>query len=214
MIRAVTALVGRLADQTTPSTFNPWRDSCSLLDLEPRESAAQRSLRLIQHLTCPDARLILVGEAPGYQGCRYSGIPFVSERLLMEGAIPRVQRTGRITRRRLPFSEPSATIVWSALDTLGLKDHTILWNTFPFHPYYEHASLTNRKPYPREVKMGVEPLEALIAIHSGARVVPIGRVAEELLRSMGIHCENYVRHPANGGARLFREGLERIVSNV
>lgn len=61
-----------------PGLFNPWWERC------PKDSAnngpGHRLARLEAHLDC-EARWILVGEAPGYQGCRYSGIAFTSERI-------------------------------------------------------------------------------------------------------------------------------------
>ena len=97
-----------------PGLFNPWTDHCAR-DLAPGSAPIERLRRLGAHLDCA-ARLILVGEAPGYQGCRYSGIAFTSERLLCEGAIPRLApEPARLTDRSRPFSEPSATIAGGVL---------------------------------------------------------------------------------------------------
>lgn len=68
--------------------FNPWADHCPYETDDDGPNA--RLARLSRHLDCNPA-FILVGEAAGYQGCRYSGIAFTSERLLIEltpGAFP------------------------------------------------------------------------------------------------------------------------------
>ena len=70
-----------------PTLFNPWRDHCS--QDEPWNGPDAKLARLEAHLAC-DPEFILCGEAAGYQGCRYSGIAFTSERLLWEGKIPRL----------------------------------------------------------------------------------------------------------------------------
>lgn len=57
--------------------FNPWGTNCEF-DAEPNASR-KRKQRLSSHLACPDPVLILIGEAPGFRACRYSGIPFTSE---------------------------------------------------------------------------------------------------------------------------------------
>jgi len=44
-----------------------------------------------------------------------------------------------------------------------------------------------------------------------AKVVAVGRKAEKSLKTMDIRAE-YVRHPANGGATKFAQGLELLVS--
>lgn len=189
--------------------FNPWADQC-VHDTEIN-GPKQRRIRLAQHLDC-QASLILVGEAPGYQGCRYSGVGFTSERLLLDGAIPRVERpTGRLTSRHIPFSEPSATIVWAQLQKLGVHETTILWNALQLHPYREGLPWSNRTPTKAELTMGHAAMQLLRRAFPQAKIVTIGRNAERLLADTGIVAEAAVRHPANGGAKLFAEGLAQVV---
>ena len=189
--------------------FNPWADQC-VHDTEIN-GPKQRRIRLAQHLDC-QASLILVGEAPGYQGCRYSGVGFTSERLLLDGAIPRVERpAGRLTSRHIPFSEPSATIVWAQLKKLGVHETTILWNALQLHPYREGSPWSNRTPTKAELTMGHAAMQLLRLAFPQAKIVAIGRNAERLLADTGIVAEAAVRHPANGGAKLFAEGLAQVV---
>src|SRR5882757_784285 len=106
-----------------PHTFNPWTDLDPTTDLD-RKAPAQRLARLTRHFACKP-QYILVGEAPGYQGCKVSGIPFTSERLMMEGTIARIDpQERRLSTRPRPWSEPSATIVWGTLHALGIADQT------------------------------------------------------------------------------------------
>ncbi len=199
--------------ETLPSgmdgLFNPWRDRC------PHDAAgngpAEKLNRLALHLDC-DPEFILAGEAPGYQGCRYSGIAFTSERLLGEGAIPRISAsTGRLSTRRLPFSEPSATIVWKTLYRLGIAEQTLLWNAMQLHPYRMDNLWSNRTPTPDEIKLGEPALRILIETFPAARIVAVGKKSEGLLRDMGIPIAGSVRHPANGGATQFAAGLKDLM---
>ena len=125
------------------------------------------------------ARILLVGEAPGYRGARVSGIPFTSERQL-SGTGP---------------AEATATIVHRVLRELGLDDDVLLWNIVPTHP---GTASSNRRPAAAEVSAGLRFVEALA---EGRRVVPVGRIAERALGAPGI------RHPAHGGGPAFRSGL-------
>jgi uracil-DNA glycosylase len=189
--------------------FNPWRDHC------PHDAAGNGPVekldRLALHLDC-DPQFILAGEAPGYQGCRYSGIAFTSERLLGEGAIPRIPApAGRLSTRRLPFSEPSATIVWKTLYRLGIAERTILWNAMQLHPYRPDNLWSNRTPLPDEIKLGEPALRMLIEAFPAARIVAVGKKSEGLLREMGIPIAGSVRHPANGGATEFAAGLKDLI---
>lgn len=122
--------------------FNPWKETLS--DDEAINTPEAKLQRLAAHLDC-SPRFILCGEAPGYQGCARSGVAFTSERLLLEGAIPRIAALPqRLTSRRLPFSEPSATIVWKTLYQLGIAEVTILWNAVQLHPFLIGNPLSNR----------------------------------------------------------------------
>jgi hypothetical protein len=116
-----------------PDLFNPWRNRCSFDT--PTNGPEARLVRLAAHLDC-DARWILVGEAPGYQGCRYTGVAFTSERLLLEGQVPRQSvPEGRLLIRDRPFSEPSATLVYRALYQSGIAETAVLWNALQLHPH-------------------------------------------------------------------------------
>jgi hypothetical protein len=191
-----------------PGLFNPWQDHCDH-EVEINATISRRE-RLAHHLACAPL-FILVGEAPGYQGCRYSGVAFTSERLLIEGTIPRIPKvTGRLSNRRLPFSEPSATIVWGTLSRLGIADRTILWNALQLHPHRIGEPWTNRTPTAAELALGEPALRMLIGTFPTARVVAVGKKAEYLMMEMGITPAACVRHPANGGATAFAAGLEKL----
>ena len=138
-----------------------------------------------------------MGEAAGYQGCRFSGIAFTSERDL-----PRSQWT---STRPEGWREPSATIVHGALDALGIEGRTILWNVVPFHPAGS-SPLSNRTPSALERRAGTEWLRRIVAITQPGVVAAIGRVAEAALPSG----TPYIRHPARGGAGRFRDGLAQL----
>jgi hypothetical protein len=189
--------------------FNPYRDHCALDS--PSNGPDAKLSRLVSHLNC-DPEFITCGEAIGYAGGRYSGIAFTSERLLGEGAIPRIPALdGRLTERRLPFSEPSATIVWKTLYQLGIADRTILWNAVQLHPYKKDTPWSNRTPTPDEVSIGEPALRLLIEAFPKAKIVAVGKKSDWLLRNMGIAPIAAVRHPANGGAKLFAAGMKALM---
>ena len=202
------------------NVFNPWGESCSLQDLY-RDAHELRWRRLLAHFNC-NAKYLLVGEAPGYQGCRYSGVPFTSERLLVENQVPRINwahlmegHTG-VTRRERPWSEPSATIVWSTLRAAGIHEQTVMWNAFPWHPHKPGEPLSNRTPTRDEVlneeaSNAPNILETVISQYGSAVIIAVGKVAEEASRSVTHRPVYRIRHPANGGATLFRTQLMELV---
>jgi uracil-DNA glycosylase len=192
-----------------PNSFNPWTDFDPTTDID-KAAPVQRLARLKLHLAC-NPKYILIGEAPGYQGCKVSGIPFTSERLMMAGAIPRIDlKSPRLSTRVRPWSEPSATIVWGTLHELGIAEQTILWNAYPWHPYKRGSLHSNRTPAPEEQDLGRPVLLALLKAFPNARLCALGRQAEHTLADMGI-VATPLRHPAMGGATKFRVGLAKAV---
>lgn len=188
--------------------FNPWVEQCSE-DLTGNEPDVKLQ-RLVAHLDC-DPEFILCGEAAGYQGCRHSGMAFTSERLLLAGSIPRVERpAGRLTSRKLPYSEPSATIVWNTLYRLKIEQRTILWNALQMHPFKTGNTRSNRTPSAAEIALGRPAMKLLVKAFPNAKLVAVGKKAEGLLQEMDIPMAGAVRHPANGGATAFAAGVERL----
>ena len=136
--------------------------------------------RLADYLAARNlAPFLLVGEAAGYRGARVSGIPFTSERQLT-GTGP---------------AEASATVVQRVLAELGIEQLVLLWNVVPTHP---GSATSNRRPTRGEIDDGRGFLTQLTR---GRRVLPVGRLAEQVLTIPG------VRHPSHGGASAFRAGL-------
>lgn len=207
-----TTLASRLV-QTLPfgiqGLFNPWVDPCpGDTDLNGPEARLER---LARHLDC-DPEFLVIGEASGHLGMRRSAVAFTSERLLLEGSIPRIPPPlGRLTDRRLPYSEPSATIVWKTLKSLRISEKTVLWNALPMHPYKPGNVDSNRTPTAAEIDLGRPALEMLIAAFPDANLVAVGKKAEGLMLAMGHKPTAIVRHPANGGATKFRRGFEDLV---
>jgi uracil-DNA glycosylase len=95
---------------------------------------------------------------------------------------------------------------------LGLKpDQFVLWNAFPWHSFNAHRGmLSNRMPGKSEQSTGLPVLKAFLESFSCSQVVALGKIAAAGLEQLGIdaHC---VRHPASGGAKLFRQQIAEIV---
>lgn len=206
---SVDHIIDLLRRFTAPNVFNPWANVDALDILDPLDG---RRLRLRQHFNC-QPRFLLIGEAPGYQGCHFSGVPFTNEKLLMDGCIPRIGLQGRITTRRLPWSEPAATIMWRTLHKLDIAETTVCWNSFAFHPHKPGNPYSNRAPTNLELQAGKHVLSAVLDHFSGARVIAVGRVAERALTLLSVPHEA-VRHPSMGGATEFAVGMRRLCLEV
>jgi hypothetical protein len=148
------------------------------------------------------ADVVCLGEAGGYQGMRWSGIAFTSERDLLRWGPPY-----RPTCAARTWSEPSGTIVHRVLGELGAEHRVILWNTVPTHPHRPGQALSNRRPTVAEVEAGAPLAMRLVELVQPRTVVAVGRIAESVLPPGTA----YVRHPANAGGPAFREGMRSIL---
>jgi hypothetical protein len=197
----VEQLLRDLATASIGATFNQYADSGP--DDRPGASAL-RLANLRRYLAeRAGADVIALGEAGGYQGMRWSGIAFTSERDLNRWGPP---YAATCTARR--WSEPSGTIVHRVLEELGAEHRVVLWNTVPTHPHRPGQPLSNRRPTPVEVREGARYAERLIAFVEPAVLVAVGRVAESVLGERAV----YVRHPANGGGGAFAAGIRAVLS--
>lgn len=151
----------------------------------------------------PGADVVCLGEAGGYQGMRWSGIAFTSERDLLRWGAPY-----RTTCAARTWSEPSGTIVHRVLAELGAEHRVILWNTVPTHPHRPGEPLSNRRPTTAEVEAGAPLAMRLVELVRPRTVVAVGRIAESVLPAGTA----YVRHPANAGGPAFREGMRAILA--
>jgi len=203
------------------AVFNPWRDFDVKNDIGP-QALAIRASNLERYLAARvgRARLLLVAEAPGFRGCKFSGIAMTSERILL-GKQPSVpheavfpgekQRTSRPSLYADGFIEPTASITWSLLLSLGLSpEEFVLWNAFPCHPHKPDNRLSNRTPTPKELQVAGHILPLMLELFPSAQVVAVGRVAQRALADLNYQVPS-VRHPAMGGASRFRAQIQALL---
>jgi len=189
--------------------FNQYRDNVPGLDIP--EGASIRSKNLEFYLNVmKDSPVLLLGEAAGYKGARFSGVPMFSERQIVEKEVPELSDLPlkRTSIRARPFSEPTATIVRRAFKGYPVK--VIIWNLFPLHPHRIDNYLSNRPLRKEEKRLGFELLLEFLDMVKPEFIIACGKVAENALREAGINTFP-VRHPANGGKREFLEGLEKAM---
>jgi uracil-DNA glycosylase len=210
------------------AVFNPWWEADEQNDVGQDAPAVRRNqLRAYLRKRLRTAQLAVIGEAVGYRGGHFSGIPMTSERLLLgQSKTVRLksndffsdinpQRTSKSEKCPDGFSEPTATIVWSTLLQHGLKpDKFVLWNAFPWHSFDPRRGLlSNRMPNNSEQAAGLPVLKAFLELFPCDQVVALGKIAAAQLEELDVnaHC---VRHPASGGARLFRQQIAKIANKL
>jgi hypothetical protein len=219
----------RLLKQSPPgAVFNPWWQVDKQNDIGRNAPVIRRKhLRAYLRKRLGKVKLVVIGEALGYRGGHFSGIPMTSERILLgkkenAGIKPehvfssfKARRTSTRDQRPDGFSEPTATIVWSSLLNLGIKpEEFVLWNAFPWHSFNPRRGLlSNRMPKKSEQVAGLSVLKAFLDLFPCEEIIALGNVAAWQLKELNVECHR-VRHPASGGARLFRQGIGPLVKEV
>lgn len=175
----------------------------------------RENLRLyLTEMAARDPKVMLVGEAPGYQGCRRCGVPFTSDFILLnppEG----VPILGEAAGYRMspeydkPRKEPSATIVWNTIAQTGLVP--LIFSAYPFHPHKKGKALSNRAPRAAELEAGQDYLRMVLELFNIETVMAVGNKAEKSLTVMGVDFVK-LRHPSHGGKPEFVAGFEAVAS--
>jgi len=193
---------------STPTLFNQY-NSCDLRVDRPGGDAIRRG-NLLNYLrsftTIPS--IVMVGEAPGWRGCRFSGVPFTSEAQLWDQSVPFQGRQSSLCST--PNREVTASIFWKQLWPNGRRpeDGTrfFAWNCVPCHPHQDGSPLTNRTPSLKEIDAHADLLARILQLFSPEQVIAVGRSAQRALGRINVPAA-YVRHPARGGAARFRAEL-------
>jgi uracil-DNA glycosylase len=208
----IDSLIDRLArTPTPPDAFNQYG-----LNDDPNNAIRRQNLSTyLQQLVARNPHVILVMEAPGYRGCRLTGVPVTSRKILL-GGLPNLGLFGTANGYQNTQDpgfesikgEQSATIVWEALT--ALNQTPLIWNTFPFHPHQMGEARTNRKPRKAETSLGAGFLLDMLDLFRIETVVAVGNVAHETLTGLGIDSTR-IRHPAQGGKNDFVTGIEAVL---
>lgn len=188
--------------------YNPYGYACA------PNSVRRANLRLyLRQMVRKRPSVLLVGEAPGYRGCRLTGVPFTSEHLLLQGIagmglLGAARGYGKTAETQRPTREATATIAWGTF--AACRQTPLLWNALPFHPHRAGEPFSNRTPAQREVACGEPFVRALLQIFAIREVVAVGNKAETALRAWDI-AHHKVRHPSHGGKRAFETGITAVL---
>jgi hypothetical protein len=191
---------------STEEVFNPYHTRHEELDRADAPQHRRQNLKnYVAHFDAAPP-LFLLAEAPGPWGCRFSGVPITSEAQLADSSFP-IDGTPT-SREAEPHTEYSASIFWRVLQPYASQ--FFVWNALPLHPHDRGDPLTIRTPRRTEVREWQPLLTGLLEALEPDRVVGLGRKGERALDEVGAD-PTYVRHPSQGGATKFEEGMHAII---
>lgn len=154
--------------------------------------------------------MLLIGEAPGYRGCRLTGIPFTSGVVIKSARHKIFREIGAKIELHEVISESTAAMLWEVLDES--KPIPVLWNAFPFHPYQSGFPESNRKPNSAEIEEGKRYLELVCELFKPEKLCSLGRIGEAIFTDLFPRRKIiYIRHPSHGGKKDFVRGMKEIL---
>jgi len=204
-VSSIDALVEQVASlEGSDVLFNPYDQSVA-----GGKERRQNFTRYLEEMTARHPRRVMVFEAPGYRGCRWTGIPVTSERIMLPG-IPKwggLFGEGYQATSDVPdgFAEMTASILWNALTDLA-DELPLIWNTVPLHPHQKGKPLSNRTPRMSEQRLGGELFGTLLEVFPCEEILAVGRTAQRMLGEYGFE-STALRHPSQGGKPEFIRGL-------
>lgn len=185
--------------------FNQYNNINMKLDFPDADKIRQENLRNYLRSFPENPSVIVIGEAPGWRGCRFSGVPFTSEFQLCDDSLPFAGKQS--SKNNSPYKEGAATIFWKIMNVY--HPQFFAWNCIPFHPHKPGAPSTNRTPTTGEIITYLSLLTEIIALVKPNQIVAIGKSAEHALKKADIP-SSYIRHPSHGGKNEFRVGMEKL----
>jgi len=194
---------------STEDLFNPYRDNDPLLDLPNGNQIRKQNLLNYINSFPKKPPVLVLGEAPGIKGCRFSGVPFTSEEQLCNKKLP--FEGLQSSNKTVPYSENTATIFWKVM--LPYYHKIFVWNCVPFHPHKKRQNKTNRKPTQKEITTFLPLLKEIISLLQPQFILAIGRNAEFALQAIEIS-PLYIRHPSHGGAKIFEEKIKNFFNTL
>lgn len=202
------SFVEALSQVYLDDVFNPYRDICG--DHDHPESPAIRRFNLERYLNVVaknDLEAIWLGRDCGYRGGRRTGIALTDEVHL--SLLDHRLGLGGLAKATIgqPVKERTATEVWKVICEVDAK--VFLWNVFPFHPYENGNSMSNRRHSKREFNYCKDLLIVLLEWLQPKRIIALGADSYNAMQKLGFETSQ-VRHPSYGGHIEFAETIRDL----
>jgi len=175
------------------------------------DAVERRQQNLFNYLSSFDAipSVLIVGEAPGWRGCRFSGVPFTSEAQLANNQLP--FKGSATSVYPTPLSELSASCFWKEMQ--AYHPNFLVWNGMPFHPHHPNKPTSNRPISIKELRAYEHILEQAIHLIKPQYILAVGLKAALCLEDLSLSYIS-IRHPSHGGSPQFRQSMHSFMNSL
>jgi uracil-DNA glycosylase len=200
--------------KSTAQLFNQYHDWDTSVDLPDANEIRKENLLNYLNSFPKKPSILIVGEAAGPWGCRFSGIPFTGEKQLCENSLPFSGRQSSISnpsikiKQQPPYISLSAKAFWKILGVY--HPYFFVWDCIPLHPHRTNEILSVRNPTTDEVLSFRSLLNEIMCIIKPNNIISVGMEAKKVLKKLEVNFYP-VRHPSHGGAKIFEADIKRFL---
>jgi Fe-S cluster biosynthesis and repair protein YggX len=185
--------------------FNPWKefDETDISEQAPTFRVENLKRYLI---TQKDAQYILIAESPS-TGARYSGIAMTSEKVIKANDLG-YKFTSAKSKEGKYIYELTAKKVWDEI--LKSKNKFVMWNAFAFN-IHESEKRWFENPTDKELENNLDLLNDFLALYKTAKIITVGKTAQNALNVLGFKDFESIRHPSNDFKKEFPEQFKKYL---
>jgi frataxin-like iron-binding protein CyaY len=185
--------------------FNSWKefDETDISDNAPTIRVKNLKQYLINQ---KDAKYILIAESPS-TGARYSGIAMTSEKVIKANDLEYNYTSAKSNEGKYIY-ELTAKKVWDEI--LKSKNKFVMWNAFAFN-IHESKNRWFENPTDKELKDNLDLLNEFLALYKTAKIITVGKTAQNALNILGFKNFESIRHPSNDFKKEFPEQFKKYL---
>ena len=183
--------------------FNPWVefDESDISSDAPKIRVENLKKYLLNQ---KNAKYILIAESPSL-GARYSGIAMTSEKVIKTNNLDYHFSSKKSEMGKYVY-ELTAKKVWDEM--ISKKEDFAMWNAFAFN-IHEKEGRWFENPTEEELKENLDILNSFLALYAGAKIITVGKTAQNALEILNFKNFESIRHPSNDFKKEFPKQFEK-----
>lgn len=185
--------------------FNPWVEF-DKSDISPEAPKIRTSNLKKYLLNQKGAKYVLIAESPS-TGARYTGIAMTSEKVISMNNLEYEYSSKKSEEKKYVY-ELTAKKVWDEIT--AQKENFVMWNAFAFN-IKEKEGRWFENPTEEELKQNLDILNSFLSLYREAKIVTVGKTAQNALQILNFKNFESIRHPSNDFKKEFPEQFKKYI---